>query len=84
MVDLAVSVQKLENKDKSMYHVASAWTETYINASSNATMEHSVCMRQMRQYDSSTGCGIVSKGHWHHLVFVQGSYHFYLILYNLY
>ena len=62
MVALAVSVQQLENEDKSLYHVASAWTETHINASSNTTMEQYVCTRQMRYYDSNKGRRIVSEG----------------------
>ena len=62
---LTVSIQQFGINDKSIYNVASAWTETYINATTNTTMEQFACMRQMRYYDSSNGRDIVSERHWH-------------------
>ena len=57
---LAVSVQNIANGQKGMYEVATAWTEMFINATNNETMQQFLCMRNMKQYDLSSDKILVS------------------------
>ena len=56
---MAVSVQNLAHGQKKIYEVATAWTELYINATTNKTMQQSLCMRKMKQYGSSSDSAMV-------------------------
>ena len=50
---LTVSEQHSGDGERSIYGVATAWTEIYINITNNETIQQALCMRQMRPYDSS-------------------------------
>ena len=56
---MTVSVQNLANGQESIYEVATAWTELYINATNNETMQQSLCMNQMKQYGANSDRALV-------------------------